>query len=1170
MLNASIRQNRLNCQDFLQLLQDRILVFDGAMGTQLQARTLSADDFGGADFEGCNENLVLTRPDVIEDIHRNYLAAGADIIETNTFGATAIVLDEYGLKEKALEINRQAAQIAKRACLDFSNDTPRFVAGSMGPTTKAISVTGGVTFDILVSNYTEQAQGLLEGGADILLLETGQDTLNIKAGLQGIWQAFALLGLSKSDVPVMVSGTIEPMGTMLAGQSAESLHTSLEHAGLMTIGLNCATGPDAMRDHIRALAHLSPLAISCMPNAGLPDEEGKYHESPEMLATKLASFCQKGLLNIVGGCCGTTPQHIRALKEMSILYRPRPLTQKATPAVCGIDYLDLQDVHPIIVGERTNVIGSKLFKELIVSEQFEAAAEVGRKQVRNGAHVVDICLANPDRDEKSDMVDFLKYATKTIRAPFMIDSTDAEVLEAALKRIQGKSIVNSINLEDGEERFEKVCPLIRRYGAAVVVGCIDEDPEQGMAVSIERKLAVAKRSHQLLTTKYQIPTRDIIFDPLVFPCGTGDKQYIGSARQTIEGVRLIKQHLPECFTILGISNVSFGLPAQGREVLNTVFLHQNFQAGLDMAIINSEKLQRITQIPEAEIRLCENLINATLETFDEALAMFVAHFRSKSIIAAPACDRKSTPVEKRLALAIVEGSKSGLLEDLEEMRQSLDPLAIINGPLMEGMKKVGELFGNNQLIVAEVLQSAEVMKAAVSHLQIYLEKAESAQKGKMILATVKGDVHDIGKNLVDIILSNNGFEIINLGIKVLPQTLIDAFKKHQPDLIGLSGLLVKSAQEMVITAEALKEAGIHVPLLVGGAALSEKFTYNKIAAKYDGLVCYAKDAMMGLALANQATNPDEQKQLQDFIEDKKLKLQAALILPTEISLENINNTQVIIQHENPKPAPPDVQLNVFNTLSLEEIWPYMNPSMLYTRHLGLKGRLEDLLAKEDSKALSLHAAVRDMQEEVLSKRLFNCRAIYQFMRAVSDGNLLILLDEKGQECTRFDFPRQKGGDNRCLSDLVASKVSNIRDYVGIFVTTCQGSKAPVRELADDFKNSGEYLKSHILHALAIETAEATAEWLHQKMRAMWGIADAANFRMRDLFSARYHGRRYSFGYPACPNLEDQAILWDLLKPQAHIGVELTDGFMMDPESSVSALVFHHPQASYFSTLANSD
>ncbi len=1166
MHNTSIRQNRLNCQDFLKAMKDRILVFDGAMGTQLQSRLLSADDFGGLDFEGCNENLVLTRPDIIEDIHRNYLAAGADIIETNTFGATALVLDEYGLKEKSWEINFKAAQIAKRACRDFSDDTPRFVAGSMGPTTKAISITGGVTFDVLVSNYAEQAQGLLEGGADILLLETGQDTLNIKAGLQGIWQAFEVLGLSKSDVPVMVSGTIEPMGTMLAGQSAESLYTSLEHAGLMTIGLNCATGPDAMRDHIRSLAHLSPLAISCMPNAGLPDEEGKYHESPEMLAAKLAGFCEKGLLNIVGGCCGTTPQHIRALKEMALLHRPRPLIQQATPAVCGIDYLDLQDTHPIIVGERTNVIGSKLFKELIVAEQFEEAAEVGRKQVRNGAHIVDICLANPDRDEKADMVAFLKYATKTIRAPFMIDSTDAEVLEEALKRIQGKSIINSINLEDGEERFGKVCPLIKKYGAAVVVGCIDEDPEQGMAVSIERKLAIAKRSHQILTTKYGIPARDIIFDPLVFPCGTGDKQYIGSARKTIEGIRAIKQNLPECFTILGISNVSFGLPPQGREVLNTVFLHQNFQAGLDMAIVNSEKLQRITQIPETEIRLCENLIDATLETFDDALSQFVAHFRSKSKSVATTCDRKNVPVERRLALSIIEGSKSGLIEDLEEMRQSLDPLDIINGPLMEGMKKVGELFGNNQLIVAEVLQSAEVMKAAVTHLQAYMEKSDSAQKGKMLLATVKGDVHDIGKNLVDIILSNNGFQVINLGIKVLPQTLIDAFKKHQPDLIGLSGLLVKSAQEMVITAEALKEAGIHAPLFVGGAALSEKFTYSKIAAKYDGLVCYARDAMTGLSLANQATDPKAQEQFKDFINDRKQKLQAITLSPTITSGENIESTQLIIHHESPKPAPPDIQLHAFNTLSLEEIWPYMNPSMLYTRHLGLKGRLEDLLAQEDSKALSLHAAVREMQEEILTKRLFNCRAIYQFMRTVSHGNFLILLDENGKECARFDFPRQKGKENRCLSDLVASEASNIRDFVGIFVTTCQGTQAPIRELADDFKNRGEYLKSHILHALAIETAEATAEWLHQKMRAMWGIADAPDVRMRDLFSARYQGRRYSFGYPACPNLEDQAILWNLLKPQEHIGVELTDGFMMDPESSVSALVFHHSQASYFSTL----
>ncbi|MBM3887333.1 methionine synthase, partial [Candidatus Dependentiae bacterium] len=514
------------------------------------------------------------------------------------------------------------------------------------------------------------------------------------------------------------------------------------------------------------------------------------------------------------------------------------------------------------------------------------------------------------------------------------------------------------------------------------------------------------------------------------------------------------------------------------------------------------------------------------------------------------------------------GSKYGLIEDLEEARLKYQPLEIINGPLMEGMKKVGELFGNNQLIVAEVLQSAEVMKAAVLHLEQFMEKNSGAQKGTMLLATVKGDVHDIGKNLVDIIFSNNGFEVINLGIKVLPQTLINAFKKHQPTLIGLSGLLVKSAQEMVVTAEALKEANIKTPLFVGGAALSEKFTYSKIAPKYNGLVCYARDAMMGLKLANQTVDPKEYEQLIEEVNQKREQLQNSNPILNISDNETAKTASLTIVHENNKPAPPDTQLHVFDAISLEKMWLYINPSMLYSRHLGLKGRLEDLLANQYAKAISLHQSVREMQDMILTKKLFSCRAIYQFFRTNSENNSLFLYDAKGHECANFHFPRQKGKEDRCLADLVAPQILQIKDYLGIFVTTCQGNEKPIRELADDLKNQGEYLKSHILLALAIETAEATAEWLHQKMRGMWGFADNPNITIRDLFSARYQGKRYSFGYPACPNLEDQAILWKLIEPQKHIGVELTDGFMMDPESSVSALVFHHPQAAYFSVLSN--
>jgi 5-methyltetrahydrofolate--homocysteine methyltransferase len=1173
---------RLTPSDLRDLLASRVVVFDGAMGTQLQARKLTAADFGGDDLVGCNENLVLTRPDVIGDVHRAYFAAGADFVETDSFGGTPLVLDEYGLGAKALEMNAAAARIARKVSEEFT-DKPRFVAGSMGPTTRSLSVTGGITFDQLVDNYAVQAEGLLLGGADILLLETSLDTLNVKAGLNGIERAEQKLGVV---VPVMLSCTIEQTGTMLAGQGAEAFAVSVEHAarrkgGLVSVGVNCATGPDPMADHVRALSALSPFAVSCMPNAGLPDEDGKYGETPASLAKKLGRFCEHGFLNVVGGCCGTTPAHIAAIAAMASSMKPRtpPVAKRAM--VSGVDMLDLDETRPIIVGERTNVIGSRAFKRLVVEGKWEEAAEIGRKQVRGGAHVVDVCLANPDRDERADVVAFLDQLTKKVKAPLMIDSTDAVVIEEALKRCQGKAIVNSINLEDGHERFDAVVPLLHRYGAAVVVGTIDEDPVQGMAVSRQRKLAVAERSHALLTGEYGLADEDIIFDPLVFPCGTGDQQYIGSAVETIEGVRLIKQRFPRCRTILGISNVSFGLPDAGREALNTVFLHKNFEAGLDLAIVNAEKLERITHLDHVTIGVCERLLSATKDDYDAALAAFTEHFRGRAKQASVGRDL-SVPVELRLQKAILEGSKEGLIEDLDEVRATSAPLDIINGPLMAGMAEVGRLFGQNQLIVAEVLQSAEVMKAAVAHLEQFMASTGGAAKAKMLLATVKGDVHDIGKNLVDIILSNNGFDVVNLGIKVPSAEIIKAVRQHAPDFIGLSGLLVKSAQEMVSTAEELREAGIDIPILVGGAALTERFTYGRIAQAYAGadragVVAYARDAMTGLDLANRLFDDDKRPALLSHVKEK---MAAAAAPPTTATAATTTPlppvpavAPVVVRHDVDPPRPPDTTLHVLDEIDLEALWPYVNPMMLYARHLGLKGRVDELVAAGDARAIELKRVVRELEDEVLAKGMLRARCLWRFFRASSEGDALVLSSSEGgaeREVARFAFPRQQTGERRCLADLVPPSTSSLRDHVALFVTTCQGRDDSVRALAEACKARGEFLKMHALQALAIETAEATAEWLHEKLRHAWGIGDAASTTKQDLFSARYRGRRYSFGYPACPNLEDQAVLWRLLDPKAHVGVELTDGFMMEPEASVSALVFHHPQATYFDARGRDD
>ncbi len=1155
---------RLTPSALKDLLESRIVVFDGAMGTQLQNRQLSAADFGGEAYLGCNEALVLHRPDVIGDVHRAYYDAGADIVETNSFGGTPLVLDEYALGAQALDINIAAARIAREVAESYT-DKARFVAGSMGPTTRTLSVTGGLSFDELVEHYAVQAKGLLIGGADLLLLETSIDTLNVKAGLVGIGRAEAELGVK---VAVMLSCTIEPTGTMLAGQSAESFHTSIEHAairpgGLVSVGINCATGPDPMADHIRALSDLSPFPISCMPNAGLPDDEGRYGETPESLAKKLGRFCDRGFLNIVGGCCGTTPAHIRAIADMAAAHTPRRHSGRRRPMVSGIDALDVEEVRPIIVGERTNVIGSRAFKRMIVEGRFEEAAEIGRKQVRGGAHVVDVCLANPDRDEDADMADFLYHLTRKVKAPLMIDSTDKAVIESALKRIQGKSIINSINLEDGRERFEQIVPLIQRYGAAVVVGCIDDDQQQGMGVTVERKLDIAERSHAMLTGEFGIPEDDIIFDPLVFPCGTGDEQYIGSAVATIEGVRAIKARFPHCRTILGISNVSFGLPESGREALNTVFLHKCFEAGLDMAIVNAEKLERVTHLPPEDVALCERLISADRADYDAAVAAFSAHFKEKS--AAPKRGRDlSRPVDDRLATLVIEGSKEGLIDDLEEIRARLTPLEIINGPLMAGMSEVGRLFGLNQLIVAEVLQSAEVMKAAVAHLEQFMEKSEGAAKAKMVLATVKGDVHDIGKNLVDIILSNNGFEVINLGIKVPAQALVAAVKEHAPDFIGLSGLLVKSAQEMVATAEELRVAGVDTPILVGGAALTERFTYSKIASAYAGGdraagVFYARDAMSGLDLANKLSDQAQRPALWTMLEAKRIEATAAKDTSSTAAMPALPAAKPAapIEAVTP-PRPPDLKRHVIDDHDLEKLWALINPTMLYTRHLGLKGKLDQLLAAGDAKAIELKKTVKALEDDVLAGRWLRARSVWRFVRAARvDGKDVVVFSDSAGELGR-------------LVDLLPTQSSGVVDHVAFFVTSCQGRDQSIRDRADALKRDGAFVRMHALQALAIETAEAYAEWIHRTMRTAWGIPDPPGLSPQDLFSARYRGRRYSFGYPACPNLEDQALVWKILAPDETIGVSLTEGFMMDPEASVSAMVFHHPQAVYFDARGDDD
>ncbi|MCJ7753109.1 MAG: dihydropteroate synthase, partial [Thermoanaerobaculales bacterium] len=793
---------------------------------------------------------------------------------------------------------------------------------------------------------------------DLLFIETCQDTRNTKAALIAVEEAFAEAGERR---PVVVSGTVETSGTMLGGQAADAFLASIEHAELLAVGLNCATGPDLMTDHLRTIHQRSRFAVSCFPNAGLPDQDGVYPETPESLAAALERFVAAGWLNIVGGCCGTNAGHTAAMAAMVEGRRPRVFggERKRRAVYTGIDLIEPdEDNRPLLVGERTNVIGSKKFREMVGAGEWDEATEIARRQVKGGAQIIDICLQSTEGDEKTAVRELYDRVGRAVKVPIMIDSTDSEAIEVALTYCQGKSIVNSINLEDGEERLEAVVPLLKRYGAAVIFGVIDEDPQQAQAFTRERKLEIARRAHQLVTGKYGIPESDIIFDPLVFPAASGDESYIGGAVETIEGLRLIKEAFPACPTVLGISNVSFGLPIRAREIVNSVFLYLCTKAGLDLAIVNTERLERYAAIPEEERRMAEALLfnhpPAADETDDPVLTTAPENWRQQSPEQRAAIHqhhithlsdhfrgakrqavvRPEQPLDERLAGYIVDGSRSGLREDLDlKLAEGMVPLDIINGPLMAGMAEVGRLFNANELIVAEVLQSAEAMKAAVSHLEQFMDAETSAARGRIVLATVKGDVHDIGKNLVEIIFANNGFEVIDLGIKVVPESLVQAVREHRPDAVGLSGLLVKSAQQMVVTAGDLAAAGIDLPILVGGAALSKRFTEERIGPTYGGSVIYCSDAMAGLDTMLRIARDGGVAVDSDATKPKAVPAKP----PDRPQPRAVSAGPAIRSELDPVPPPRTDRVVLSPVEDLREVWSFINPQMLYGKHLGLRG-----------------------------------------------------------------------------------------------------------------------------------------------------------------------------------------------------------------------------------------
>ncbi|MEW6756823.1 MAG: methionine synthase [Acidobacteriota bacterium] len=1131
----------------LELLSERIAVLDGAMGTEIQARRLTARDFGGEEFEGCNEALVLSRPDVVRSVHDAYLAAGADIVETDTFGGTPLVLGEYGLADRAFEINRRAAQIAREACAEAStSDRPRFAAGSLGPTTRSISLTGGATFAQMADHYRVQALGLLEGGADLLFLETVQDALNAKAGLAGIRKAVEETG---REVPLVVSATVEPSGTLLAGQNIEAFYASVMHAPLLAVGLNCATGPDLMASHLRSLSEMARARTVCFPNAGMPDEGGRYGLSPESLAHALRRFAESGWLNVAGGCCGTGPAHVRAVAQALEGLAPRRIPDHHRVFLSGIDFLELEeDNRPVLAGERANVLGSRAFKRRIAEGRFEEAAEIARDQVRAGAQVMDVCLQDPERDEASDLAEFLLRAGRVVRAPLMIDTTNPAAAEGALPLCPGRCILNSANLEDGGERLARMAELARTHGAALVVQTIDEDPDEGMARTAARKIEVARRAFALLTDGCGLRPEDIFFDPLVFPCGTGSPRYRGAARETLAALRAIKAEFPDSRTLLGISNVSFGLPAAAREAVNAVFLHHATRAGLDVAIVNAEKILRFPSIPEEERGLCEDLL---FDRGPDPLGALLTHFKCRAAASDSAPEPTPRP-EEALLRCISEGSRRGLAEALDALLAAgASPLDIVNGVLLRGMDEVGRRFARNELIVAEVLRSAEVMKAAVSHMEGHMDGA-APSRGTVVLATVRGDVHDIGKNLVDMILSNNGYRVVNLGTKVPPERIVEACRQHRPHALGLSGLLVRSAHEMAATAREVTEAGLNPILLVGGAALSERFTDRTIAPAYGGLTAYAETAMEGLGLLNRLLSLEEGEAAREEIRSRRANRLARSAEPPKD--EGASAPAEAVSPAEALP-PPDRGAHLLEDLDPSALWPYVNLQMLYGKHLGLRGPAARLLEAGDPRALVL----REIVEEILDSGWIRPKGIYRFFGAESRGDSL-LLDEGDGTRAEFAFPRQRSGQRLCIVDFVRQASLGGGDSVALLAATAGEG---VRERASALRNQGRLLVSHALQAVALELAEAAAEWIHRRIRADWGLPDPEDLSMADRLRGRYHGKRFSFGYPACPGMDGQDLLFRLLRPE-RIGVRLTTGRMMDPEASVSALVVHHPEARYFS------
>ena len=1147
-----------------QALSERVVVADGAMGTMLQASAATIDDFDG--YEGCNEILNVTRPDIVGSVHEAYLEAGVDCVTTNTFGANLSNLGEYDIADRVGELSEAGARIARAAADRWSApQRPRWVLGSVGPGTK-LPTLGHVTFADLRDAYQRNAAGLLRGGVDAIIVETCQDLLQAKAAIIGTRRAIAAAG---TQLPLIAQVTIETTGSMLLGSEIGAALTALEPLGISLIGLNCATGPGEMSEHLRYLAAHSRIPLSCMPNAGLPmltADGASYPLTPGQLADAHEMFTTEFGLALVGGCCGTTPEHLAAVVER---VRGRQVTERRPRPEAGVASLYQhvpfrQDTSFLAIGERTNANGSKAFREALIAGRYDDCVEIARAQTRDGAHLLDLCVDYVGRSGTADMKEVAGRLATAATLPLVIDSTEPEVIQAGLELLAGRSVVNSVNYEDGDgpaSRMAKVMPLVVEHGAAVVALTIDE---QGQARTAEWKLAVATRLIEDLTQNWGMRTSDIIVDCLTFPIATGQEETRRDAIETIEAIHQVKQRYPDVQTTLGVSNVSFGLNPAARSVLNSVFLDECVRAGLDSAIVHASRIMPIARIPDDQLQTALDLIYDRRREGYDPLSRLLELFDgvdAAALKATRAAELAGLPLWERLKRRIIDGERIGLEADLEEALAQRPALEIVNEVLLDGMKTVGELFGSGQMQLPFVLQSAEVMKTAVAYLEPHMERSGDGGKGKIVLATVRGDVHDIGKNLVDIILTNNGYEVVNTGIKQPVSAIVDAAVEHDADVIGMSGLLVKSTVVMRDNLAELNARGLAArwPVLLGGAALTRAYVEQDLAALFDGQVRYARDAFEGLRLmdAFMAVKRGEAGAELPAIRERRVQTRARL----EITEPEAMPLRSDVATDTPVPTPPFLGDRVVKGIPLAEYASFLDERATFMGQWGLKpARGHDGPSYQDLVETEGRPRLRMWMDRVQTEGLLEAGVVYGYFPAVSEGNDLVILDSAGGERERFTFPRQRHDRHLCLADFFRSRESGQTDVVGFQLATV-GSK--ISQATGELFAKNAYREYLELHGLSVQLTEALAEYWHRRVRTETGLAGFDPPDLDGILKVDYRGCRYSFGYPACPDLEDRAKVVRLLAPE-RLGVTLSEEFQLAPEQSTDALIVFHPEARYFS------